>query len=576
MRNGSKHWVAALLLVALLQTAALGETELVGFNSTWKVWDRAEAPTAGWEKADYDDSSWKTLKAPFGIVSIKRSHFRQLDAGPDRKKKHISYYLRKSFDLAAPPADATELSLRINLGSSVGLGAYVNGSLVDLRRLPKDFMHDTLSKKFPYFTRYDLTKRGIDPKLLRSGKNVLAYTFHLSKPDLRGTWDKVDARLLAMGWKDNRFVAGPAVGGTFRDKAMITLDTYFPTTVVLRYGEVGAAKDRTLSSDKPANIHKLEITGLKPDTVYAYDVRATHPGSAETIEYKDGSFRTAPAAPREFTFGVWGDNRSNPHDWARVAGAMEADPRLEFTVGLGDFVANGDIYDEWEDEFFSPGRDFLARKPLWPVLGNHDSRAKYLMDLFPCTGWRRRIPDKQASKEWYTFTYGPARFLIIETHDYAWAERSPQGKFIRKTLSEATEPYVFVIGHAPPFASGYHGDGRRAKRIDAELVPLFEKHRISAYFSAHTHFYERSEKNGITYFVSGGAGAGIYAVKKGIHPYSKKAVQSYHYIRVKVTPQKATFEAISVTPHPKSNANRSAQIKVDGKVFDTHEIAPRK
>src|SRR3954453_23566646 len=47
-----------------------------------------------------------------------------------------------------------------------------------------------------------------------------------------------------------------------------------------------------------------------------------------------------------------------------------------------------------------------------------------------------------------------------------------------------------------------------ARRLRSGLEPLFVKHGVKAAFSGHEHFYERTKpQQGITYFISGGAGS---------------------------------------------------------------------
>jgi hypothetical protein len=411
-----------------------------------------------------------------------------------------------------------------------------------------------------------LTKRGVDRALIRDGTNVLAITVHLSKPDLRWVLN-IDARLAALTGEDNRFLAGPLVCGTYQDKAVVSLDVRLPSTVVLGYGRAGGPTDRWVASARAATMHNLEIADLKPDTVYSYDVRVTREGGEEAIEYMGGRFRTAPAGPREFAFGVWGDCRDNPENWGKVAGRIKSDDALEFTIGLGDFVGHGEVYEEWEEQFFGPGQDLFATKPVWPVQGNHDDESDYFHALFPSTGGGKA----------FSFTYGDARFVCIEVPPRSCKPDGNVYESIEENLRQAKEKYIFVLSHYPMASSGYHGEGTGPKQIQEWLVPLFEKHRITAYFGAHTHFYERSEKDGIAYFVSGNAGVGNYGIQEGLNPFSKFVTRAYHYCRVRVTPEKAILEAVSeMRALPVTHPSQEYDIKESGKVFDRHEMRPRR
>jgi hypothetical protein len=53
-------------------------------------------------------------------------------------------------------------------------------------------------------------------------------------------------------------------------------------------------------------------------------------------------------------------------------------------------------------------------------------------------------------------------------------------------------------------------------------------------FSGHVHNYERHEHGGVTYFVTGGAGAHAYPIERAPDdPFQSKEV-NYHYLQVEV------------------------------------------
>ncbi|MHC4717567.1 MAG: hypothetical protein ACYS5V_11395, partial [Planctomycetota bacterium] len=136
------------------------------------------------------------------------------------------------------------------------------------------------------------------------------------------------------------------------------------------------------------------------------------------------------------------------------------------------------------------------------------------------------------------------------------------------------------------YTSGYHGEldadtgepiGRAPKMIYRGLLPLMEKHKITAYIAAHSHKYERCERNGLVHITTGGAGANLYGPGETPVPFSRKVAAAYHYCRVKVTPAKAVLEAVSVAPHPKSKAPRkSLRFREAGLILDRIEFKPRR
>src|SRR5208337_3684739 len=83
------------------------------------------------------------------------------------------------------------------------------------------------------------------------------------------------------------------------------------------------------------------------------------------------------------------------------------------------------------------------------------------------------------------------------------------------------------------------GGGPSARSQEQKLAKMLEarqqhlRARIVV-FSGHVHNYERQEHGGITYFVTGGAGAHAYPVERAPgDPFQSKEV-NYHYLQVEV------------------------------------------
>ena len=553
-------------------SAAHAATDLLPAAPAWKVWTSDGPAPQNWEQPGFDDSAWETIQAP---LVFNGPHWLKGRDGYNSIKKRATTYARITFEAKALDKEVLEVALLAHISRAFGVALYLNGTPVDVRRLPEGFVHETRGQGSRRMTR--MTTRGIDPGLVRTGKNVLALTLHLQNPKYKH-YTKFDLQLTALTGGDNRFVSGPVVAGVYQRKAVITVAPLFKSTVIVRYGKKGSDKNMVLKRAEGTDLHTLEIGDLEPDTVYVYDLEVTRVGGREKLTYAAGEFRTAPEGPREFTFGVYGDNRARPQAWAKVAGAMVSDKSLEFVVGLGDFVSEGDVYEDWETQFFAPGRGFLASTPFWAIVGNHD----YITGSSPrVSSYYKKIFGQQ-EKIWYTFTYGNVRFLCLNTLSIT----REQVAFTEKTLSEATEPYVFVMAHNPIYASGFHGNldasgkpkEHGGRMVYEQLLPLFEKHKISTFFAAHSHLYDRSEKDGITHVTTGGGGVGLARIQKGLNPYSKRAVATFHYCRIRITPDKAIVEAVNVAG---AGANlrswmQRPEIEGDGTVFDRYEITPRK
>ncbi len=134
----------------------------------------------------------------------------------------------------------------------------------------------------------------------------------------------------------------------------------------------------------------------------------------------------------------------------------------------------------------------------------------------------------------------PTLYSFALTDQTSWIER--------ELIAARQDPaihHVFVVMHHPPFSISLHGG---AVDLRERWTPLFEKYQVSAVFSGHDHVYERAERNGIRYFVSGGGGAPLYPRRQKSNPVDLEAVKKFervlHYLRVNVNGNRIEVTAV--------------------------------
>jgi hypothetical protein len=245
--------------------------------------------------------------------------------------------------------------------------------------------------------------------------------------------------------------------------------------------------------------------------------------------------------PPPFTFAVYGDTRTQ-HEIHRAVVARVLASAPDFALHTGDLVADGGDPVQW-DTFFEIERDLLARVPLFPALGNHERNSPLYFERF----------DLPGNERWYTFDYGNARFVCLEIDGFAdFSPASEQYAWLAETLAANTQPWLFVFFHDPPYTSaeeaGYESSLRQS------LVPLFERYGADVVFNGHKHNYERNEVNGITYVVTGGGGAPLYAMQEQ-EPTQAAFAMEHHFVLVRI----------------EGNHLQATAISVDGEVLDTFE-----
>jgi 3',5'-cyclic AMP phosphodiesterase CpdA len=262
-----------------------------------------------------------------------------------------------------------------------------------------------------------------------------------------------------------------------------------------------------------------------------------------------------------FRFVAYGDTR-----FTDPANTTAADPvarqqlvraiaaaRPDFITFGGDIAYNGDNADDWKvyDRETSAWREL--RIPVYPALGNHDLHG----DASTALGnYFTRFPELHQSP---FYSVRAANSLLL-TLDSALDELTgPQGEWLKYKFDRLPVncDFVFIVLHHPPYTSSSdekrYGGGHSARPAEQRLAAYLEEQqkRLRArivVFSGHVHNYERHERGGVTYFVSGGGGAHAYPITRAADDPVQSREVNYHYILVEVGGRKlrATMNRLEI------------------------------
>ncbi|MBZ5612933.1 MAG: metallophosphoesterase [Acidobacteriia bacterium] len=253
-----------------------------------------------------------------------------------------------------------------------------------------------------------------------------------------------------------------------------------------------------------------------------------------------------------FHFVAYGDSRfhdpkdreaANPEVRQTLVQAIAQSNPAFISFG-GDIVYNGYDADDWKvwDRETAVWR---AKKiPVYPALGNHELHGNEEVAL---GNYFERFPDLKNSR-YYSVRAANTLLLVL---DSSLDEISgPQGRWLTQKLDylPGDVDFVFVVMHHPPYTSSTDtktfGGGHSARSQEKELAKTLEARQQNlrariVVFSGHVHNYERHEHGGVTYFVTGGAGAHAYPIERAADdPFQSKDV-NYHYLQVEVDRGKA-------------------------------------
>lgn len=316
------------------------------------------------------------------------------------------------------------------------------------------------------------------------------------------------------------------------------------------YGQVRAASSTAYEG---SYLHEAQLIGLEPGVAYHYRCGTAGSWSA------DRSFTTGPihSASAKFRFAAYGDSRSDDAARARVRAAVERS-QPAFSIDSGDLVDTGGTQSYW-DQWFTTMEPLLSVSPMVSAAGNHDIGGGRFFRQFALP---RHTPSAAGydDEAYFSLDYGNTHLVVLFTEP-AGSAGDAQDVWLEADLARAaSDPatrWTVVAFHRPPYSSGSHGSDTGLRE---RWGPIFERYGVDVVFNGHDHHYERShpmvagqraEQGGVTYVVTGGAGAPVYAV--GASAFTAFARSAHHFTEVDVTPNTFTLEARDV----------------DGNVFDT-------
>jgi acid phosphatase type 7 len=288
--------------------------------------------------------------------------------------------------------------------------------------------------------------------------------------------------------------------------------------------------------------YQADLTGLTPDTDYAYSVSVNGQDIGSAGETR---FRTAGPGPFKFLVlgdSGWGDPRSDAQ--GLIAQRIAAE-KAALVVHTGDLVYPVGSYEYYQRNYFNYYAPTMCSVPFFPCPGNHDydvpNAAPYLaVHAFPSEG----VPPSDAGR-YYSFDWGNVHFVSIDA--FQALERAINGggamlRWLDNDLRSTRQFWRIVYFHFPPFATGVNVNDPQCSWVRQYMVPIFENHGVQIVFSGHEHSYQRSKPirrfntvaagAGTIYLTSGGGGAILYDVPT--KPLVEVAKKDYHYLRVEV------------------------------------------
>jgi len=215
---------------------------------------------------------------------------------------------------------------------------------------------------------------------------------------------------------------------------------------------------------------------------------------------------------------------------AVINAIVASDPA--FVVNSGDVVCHGGRRADWRR--FCQENELLFSDQLayFPALGNHDyyggaeTALRYRAEVFPHVGLRR----------WYEVRFQSLLIAILDSNfdelsaeqiraQDAWLE-----SLLKSAESDASVRHVVLVCHHPPYTNAKGLS--ESQEVQDHFVPRITP-KVRVFFSGHVHNYERFQKNGVQFLVSGGGGGPTrdLETEQPRHPdlYTGSRERPFHY-----------------------------------------------
>ena len=201
-------------------------------------------------------------------------------------------------------------------------------------------------------------------------------------------------------------------------------------------------------------------------------------------------------ADNSFSFAVFGDNHNNEIVFGDLLKKVKQDKSVVFAINCGDFVYSGT-----KEEYLKYLKTITGLGiKVYNVPGNHDLAAG---------GWKNY--EKYMGPYYYSFDHGNSHFIVLN-NAFKVSFGAGQFSWLKSDLANTKKEHIFVFMHRPTFdpTEIYAGYTMSGAKVVQELMQLFSKYKVDYVFAGPVHGYAREKRDGVTYIVTGGAGAPLH------------------------------------------------------------------
>lgn len=278
----------------------------------------------------------------------------------------------------------------------------------------------------------------------------------------------------------------------------------------VEYGPGGSTALRALPVrdglvDANGRVHRVTLTGLAPDTPYAYRIvtRPIESFGPYKVDYgsiarsETFTFRTLGPSRESYSFLVLNDLHEDMETLRAHMTRAEA-AAYDLVFFNGDSLSHLESEQQVIDRCLRPASEqFASRVPLFFVRGNHETRGAFAREL----GQYLALPG---GRFYYSFDHGPVHFIVMDTgedkEDGHWAYsgltdfdayRQQQAEWLaQEVASPAFQQARFrvLIAHMPFFGGARtRVDGHGPADCRARWGAMLNAAGLDLHLAGHTH-----------------------------------------------------------------------------------------
>ena len=250
--------------------------------------------------------------------------------------------------------------------------------------------------------------------------------------------------------------------------------------------------------------HEATMTGLEPDTEYAYRVGSDRRGYSEQRTFTTGTDGDSWSflAMADAQIGVDTKIAEQSAAWNKAVNTATGEhPDSAFIMHLGDQVEGWGAPVKQLEEFTAPEK--LQEYRLAVLKGNHET---YTLDRhFQDTYFLPNEVDDTAN---YFFNYNNVLFIGLDGNRASKADIDVHAKFVNETIAAhgGDADWVIVGIHHAPFSQGTHYTDKDVVELRNSLTPKLSEAGVDLVLSGHDHIYTRTHlMNGVDPVIPAGA-----------------------------------------------------------------------